>query len=148
MGIMTEIRQTEELGGPVIQPDTVLPSQFFAVVRQKGFVEGEKRLMAAVLADAVDVYQKMAFNTESRGRQLYVDAEEWLFGASTGRSFFSFENICDVLSLEPEYIRRGLVEWKRSRVATFRPKDAFRREPQAHRPADSRRAEPLKKAVG
>src|ERR1043165_390915 len=109
---MTEIRQTDELGGPVIQPDTVLPSQFFAVLREKGFVEGEKRLMAAVLADAVDVYQKMAFAAEARGQQLFKDAEEWIFGASIGRSFFSFENICDVLSLEPEYIRRGLLDWK------------------------------------
>ena len=145
---MTEIRQTEDLGGPVIQPDTVLPSQFFAVLREKGFVEGEKRLMAAVLADAVDVYQKMAFSSETRGQQLFKDAEEWLFGTSIGRSFFSFDNICDVLSLEPEYIRRGLVEWKGRRTGTIRPKDAFRREPQAHRPADVRRTAPLKKAVG
>ncbi len=144
---MTEIRQTDELGGPVIQPDTVLPSQFFSVLRQKGFVEGEKRLMAAVLADAVDVYQKMAFSAESRGRQLFLDAEEWLFGGGSTRWFFSFENICDVLSLEPEYIRRGLADWKSRRVATIRPKDAFRREPQASRPGDARR-EPLKKAVG
>ena len=144
---MTEIRQTDELGGPVIQPDTVLPSQFFSVLRQKGFVEGEKRLMAAVLADAVDVYQKMVFSNESRGRQLFLDAEEWLFGKGSTRWFFSFENICDVLSLEPEYIRNGLIDWKRRRVGTFRPKDAFRREAQASRPTDARR-EPLKKAVG
>ena len=147
MGDMTETRQPDELGGPVIQPDTVLPSQFFNGLRQRGFVEGEKRLMAAVLADAVDVYQKMAFNPESKGRQLFVDAEEWLFGGGSTRWFFSFENICDVLSLEPEYIRRGLVDWKHRRVATIRPNDAFRREGNAHRPADPRR-EPLKKAVG
>ena len=145
---MTEIRQTEDLGGPVIQPDTVLPSQFFAVLREKGFVEGEKRLMAAVMADAVDVYQKMAFSTEARGQQLFHDAEEWIFGEGGPRSFFSFENICDVLSLEPEYIRHGLLEWRRRRTATIRPKDAFRREPQAHRPADARRSQSLKKAVG
>ena len=144
---MTEIRQTDELGGPVIQPDTVLPSQFFSVLRQKGFVEGEKRLMAAVLADAVDVYQKMAFSGEVRGRQLFLDAEDWLFGGGSTRWFFSFENICDVLSLEPEYIRRGLIDWKDRRVGTIRPKDAFRREAQARRPTDARR-EPLKKAVG
>ena len=145
---MTEIRQTEEIGGPVIQPDTVLPSQFFGALREKGFVEGEKRLMAAVLADAVDVYQKMAFSGESKGRQLFLDAEEWLLGEGTSRAFFfSFENICDVLGLEPEYIRRGLADWKRRRIATIRPLDAFRREP-ARRPSMHRPSEPLKKAVG
>ena len=36
----------EESAGPVFQPDTVLPSQFFAVLREKAFVEAESLLMA------------------------------------------------------------------------------------------------------
>jgi hypothetical protein len=146
---MTQTRQTasEEIGA-VFQPDTVLPSQFFAALREKGYVEGEKRLMAAVLADAVDVYMKMAFSGDSRGRQLFIDAEAWLFGDDNRQGLYAFGNICDVLDLEPEYIRRGLLDWKRRRVATIRPSDAFRREPQARRGTSDLRDEPLKKAVG
>ena len=148
---MSEIQQepTEETGGPVFQPDTVLPSQFFAVLRQKGFIEGEKRLMAAVLADAVEVYMKQAFNTDARAHQLFLDAETWLFGCEPGPSFFSFTNICDMLGLEPEYIRRGLVEWRAKRVPTIRPSEAFRRGPrESGSAAACQDKRELKKAVG
>jgi len=145
---MSEIRQEplEEIAGPVIQPDTLLPSQFFTSLRQKVFVEGEKRLMAAVLADAVEVYMKQAFNTDPRAHQLFLDAEVWIFSDEPGPWFFSFNNISDMLGLEPEYIRRGLLEWRSKRVPTIRPSDAFRRAPSAARSGSPRQE--LKKAVG
>lgn len=145
---MTEIRRDpiEESAGPVFQPDTVLPAQFFGALREKGFVEGEKRLMAAVLADAVDCYMKQAFSEEPRGQQLFKDAEAWLLEEQTSRWFFSFINICDVLGLEPDYLRGGLAEWRQRRVPTIRVSEAFRRGPRSSRPAASRRE--LKKAVG
>ncbi|MGH7823304.1 MAG: hypothetical protein ACREQ9_26385 [Candidatus Binatia bacterium] len=142
---MTEIRQEpiEDGGGVVFQPDTLLPSQFFGALREKGFVEGEKRLMAAVLADAVECYMKYAFTSESRAHQLFLDAEAWIFENETGPWFFSFTNICDVLGLEPEYIHRGLLEWRRKRVPTFRPAEAFR-----HGPKPAGTMIERKKAVG
>lgn len=145
---MGEIRQEqpEETGGPVFQPDTLLPTQFFTSLRQRVFVEGEKRLMAAVLADAVEIYMKQAFKNDPRARQLFLDAEAWIFSDEPTQWLFSFNNISDVLGLEPEYIRRGLLEWRRERVPTFRATEAFRRAPRA-----SRSARPhleLKKAAG
>jgi len=145
---MIETRRdaSEETGGPVFQPDTVLPSQFFTTLREKAFVEGEKRLMSAVLADAVDTYMKQGHSLDPRARQLFLDAEAWLFQEQPGRWLFSFDNICDVLGLEPEYIRRGLVEWQRKRQPTIEPVRAFRHGPRASRPVGQRRD--LKKAVG
>src|SRR5882724_4545359 len=115
---MNESRQDAAMegAGPVFQPDTVLPSQFFGALREKGYVEGEKRLMAAILADAVECYMKQAFTTEGRGRQLFLDAETWIFTEDHGPWFFSYVNICDVLALEPDYIRQGLVRWRRNRT--------------------------------
>jgi hypothetical protein len=137
--------ETTETGGPVFQPDTVLPSQFFAALRGKSYVEGEKRLMAAVLADAVECYMKHAFAVESKAHQMFLDAEAWIFDGEPRRWLFSFTTICDVLGLEPEYIKRGIGDWRTRRTATIKPSEAFRRGP-SHRvkPADS---EPLKKAV-
>ncbi len=137
---MSEIRQEplEEIAVPVLQPDTLLPSQFFTSLRQKVFVEGEKRLMAAVLADAVEVYMKQAFNPDARAQQLFRDAEAWIFSDEPGPWFFSFNNISDMLGLEPEYIRRGLLEWRRKRVPTIRPSEAFRRGPRTERSAAPR----------
>ena len=136
----------EESAGPVFQPDTVLPSQFFAVLREKAFIEGEKRLMAAVLADAVDVYMKLASAPDSRGRNLFSDAEAWLLAVEPGPWFFSFHNICDMLNLEAEYIRRGLREWRSKRQPSIRASEAFRRGPLASRSGNRR--EELEKAAG
>lgn len=117
---MTRFRtdQAEEAGPAMFQPDTVLPDQYFAAIRQKGFVQGEKRLMAAVLTDAVECYMKQLAASDPRGRQLFADAETWLFGEAGGQGaqwVFSFENICSILGLEPEYVRRGLLAWRRRR---------------------------------
>ncbi len=145
---MTEIRRDpiDYSSGSVIQPDTVLPDQFFASLREKGFVEGEKRLMAAVLADAVDCYMKQAFSSDPRGQQLFRDAEAWLFPEEPSRWFFSFVNICDVLGLEPDYLQHGLREWRQRRVPTLQPLEAFQRRPRSSRPAAPQRE--LEKAVG
>jgi hypothetical protein len=100
----------ERLGG-LFQPDTLLPSQFFDRVRRRSEHDAERRLMIAVLEDAVDVYRKQAGATEQRGQQLFREAEEWI--EDDDRTWlFSFQNICDVLDLDAGYLRRGLHVWK------------------------------------
>ena len=145
---MSDIRQEpiEEGSGPVFQPDTLLPTQFFAKLRQKAFVEGEKRLMAAVLSDAVDSYMKLAFATEPRSRQVYLDSESWIFQNESGPWFFSFLNICDVLGLDPDYIRDGLLKWKDRKQPMLRAADAFRRAPRTARAGEERDRGEMKKA--
>jgi hypothetical protein len=95
----------------LLQPDTLLPSQYFAALRRKGAHEPERRLAIAVLQDAVDCFQKHLCSRDRKARQLYLDAEEWI--CSDDRSWpFSFENICDLLQINAEYLRRGLIAWK------------------------------------
>jgi len=66
--------------------------------------------MLAVLEDAVDCYQKHSHSTEARGQQLFAEAVEWV--ESDDRSWlFSFENICDTLEINADYVRRGLRTW-------------------------------------
>ena len=116
---MAEARETSAgEDAALFQPDTLLPTQFFSVLRQKGFVEGEKRLMAAVLADAVECYMKQSDAPDVRGQQMFGDAEAWIFGSTT-RWLFSYGNICDVLGLDPEYVRRGLRTWRSRRAQPF-----------------------------
>jgi hypothetical protein len=95
----------------LLQPDTLLPSQYFAALRRKGAHEPERRLAIAVLQDAVDCYQKHLRARDRKARQLFQDAEEWI--TSEDRAWpFSFENICDLLQINPEYLRCGLTTWK------------------------------------
>jgi hypothetical protein len=95
----------------LLQPDTLLPSQYFAALKRKGNQEPERRLAIAVLQDAVDCYQKHLRARDRKARQLFVDAEEWITSDDRGWPF-SFENVCDLLQINPEYLRRGLAVWK------------------------------------
>jgi hypothetical protein len=121
----------ERLAG-LFQPDTLLPSQFFDRVRRRTEHDGERRLMIAVLEDAVEVYRKQVGATETRGQQLFRDAEAWI--EDDDRSWlFSFQNICDVLGIDADYLRRGLHALKerarterRSRLVTLRAGDGER----------------------
>ena len=111
----------------LFQPDTLLPSQYFDRLRRRASVDGERRLMVAILEDAVDVYRKQAGARDRKRRQLFDDAEAWI--ESSERSWiFSYENICDMLGIDAEYLRKGLRVWKhkaggdRGRVLAF-PED-------------------------
>ena len=76
--------------------------------------------MLAVLEDAIDCYQKFAHARDPRGAQMFEEAREWV--SSPDRSWlFSFENICDTLEINADYVRRGLREW-RERNENRRPK--------------------------
>jgi hypothetical protein len=100
----------ERLAG-LFQPDTLLPSQYFDRIRRRARYDGERRLMIAILEDAIDVYRKQAGARDARGQQLFREAEEWV--EDRDRSWlFSFENICDVLDLDAECLRGGLHAWK------------------------------------
>ena len=100
----------ERLAG-LVQPDTLLPSQFFDRARRRRECDGERRLMIAVLEDAVDVYRKQADARDARGQHLFREAEAWI--EEPDRTWlFSFENICDLLDLDADYLRRGLHAWK------------------------------------
>lgn len=98
----------------LFEPDTLLPAQYFAAFAREGGLVRERRLMLAVLQDAVECYQKYALARDPRGRLLFEDACDWI--ESGEREWpFSYENICEVLGLHPEYIRRGLSKWRQQK---------------------------------
>jgi len=104
-------QRTAEGGVSLFQPDFLLPLQFFAGMREKAKANGERRLMFAILEDAIDCFQKYFEAKDGRGRQLGADAEEWLL--SDDRSWlFSFVNVCETLGIHPDFLRQGLFDWK------------------------------------
>lgn len=108
----------------LFEPDALLPAQFYAAFRGGVHVKGEKRLMLAVLQDALDCYQKYAFSKDGPGRQLFCDAESWIL-CEDRDWYFSFENICETLEINPEYLRRGVQRWRANAPAGgCRTKDA------------------------
>ncbi len=101
----------------LFEPDALLPSQFYAAFRVGSAIAGEKRLMLAVLEDAVDCYRKHATSREGQGLQLFRDVEVWITSRDR-RWYYSYENICDTLEIDADYLREGL---SRSRGVADQP---------------------------
>jgi hypothetical protein len=95
--------------------DAVLPSQLYGSAANAGLVP-EKRLMLAVLEEAVFTFQRDALTTR-RGRCDEIHEVEAWFAADDPEWPFSFVNICAALEIEPTFLRHGLADWLRRRAA-------------------------------
>ncbi|MDZ7379247.1 MAG: hypothetical protein ONB06_07855 [candidate division KSB1 bacterium] len=109
----------------LFQPDCLLAAQYFETCRSKNHLEPEKKLMLAVLEDAITCFRKYSFTRNGKGRGLFREAERWICDENDD-SPFSFEMICDVLGLSPSYVRRGLMEWKEKRMADRKKVKVYR----------------------
>jgi len=106
----------EERVTSLFQPDTLLPDQYLDTFRRKLHLEPEKKLMLAILEDAIACYQKYLFARDSKGKALFQEAEEWVEEVN-GAGVFAFDSVCETLGLNPDYLRRGLIEWKTAALA-------------------------------
>jgi len=82
---------------------------------KKDIREGEEKLMLAVLASAIQHFQKYVISKNEGGKRLFQEAEEWFLERDSD-GLFSFEYICETLRLDPDYIRQGLMSWKEARL--------------------------------
>jgi hypothetical protein len=121
----------------LFQPDTVLATQFFATLRRQGpSKRGEWQLVVAVLEDAINCFQKCALATDNQSRRLFQEAYDWVMASQDNCApfdddvpIFTFEYICEVLGLDPDYIRGGLLHWRESQVAKARAQVQALHEP-------------------
>jgi hypothetical protein len=89
----------------------VLPCQYFDLSGGHRLT-GEQRLMLALLADAINVYQQGVLSRNTRKRLLFVDAERWITGGAKCHHAFSFDTVCDALGINPSMLRRRMLTWK------------------------------------
>ena len=114
-GKMQEKETLDERLPGLFEPDTLLPIQYFEAMRKKHLLEGEKRLILSVLEDAVECFMKCIDSPTSKGQRLFRDADEWI-NLEDKHWVFSFDNVCEMLDINPEYMRRGLRQWKERRI--------------------------------
>ncbi|MFT4570208.1 MAG: hypothetical protein ACI8TX_002303 [Hyphomicrobiaceae bacterium] len=107
----SETRLQPDERAEVVQPDVLLPRQYFDALKRKKYPTGEHRLLVAILRDAIECFQKYLHSTDNKRRQLYLDAETWI-DAAEDQGQFSFNHICDLLGMTPDYIREGLLAWR------------------------------------
>lgn len=101
----------QDRSGGLFEPDVLLPNQFSSYFRKEVGFDRERRLMLAVLEDAIDCFQKYAHTDDARGKQLFDESWDWIMSDDT-RWLFSFENICQIVDMNPSYIRQGLQRWR------------------------------------
>jgi hypothetical protein len=111
-----------------LKPDVILPSQFFERIKSKPSVQPEKRLMLAVMEDAIVTFQKCLPGTTRRQRRLLKEVEDWFASAEAGWPF-SFQNICAALDLNADYLRLGLGRWKARQLAQRQGSTAISHSP-------------------
>lgn len=102
--------QADERLLDVFDPDIILPTQHFAAIQRKKFPSGEHRLLVALIQDAIECFQKHMHARDAKRRQLFLDAQGWI-GSEDDRGVFSFNNVCMLLGMNPDYIRQGLANW-------------------------------------
>ena len=65
----------EELAS-LFQPDILLPAEHLETRRRKSYLEPEKKLMLAVLEDAVACFQRYLLARNGKGKRRFREAEE------------------------------------------------------------------------
>ncbi|MBI3301982.1 MAG: hypothetical protein HYZ72_07895 [Deltaproteobacteria bacterium] len=113
---MAYTRAAEEHSSSMLEADVIVPSQFFDRIKAERSSQPEKRLMLAVMEDAITTFQKSVYGATRRQRRLLKETEEWIGSADTSWPF-SFENICAALDIEADYLRAGLKRWKGTLLA-------------------------------
>ena len=100
----------------LFQPDTLLSAQYFAHFRRNALLAPEKRLMLAILEEAIKCFQENLLTQTGRSNRLFEEAKHWVI--ETDKDWiFSFESICETLGINPAYLRQGLLRWKEKQLA-------------------------------
>ena len=89
------------------EPLTLLPSQFLDSQQKIDRAECERRLMGAVLEDAIMCWKDHCLSRDPRGRRIFDEANDWIMSRDT-TWLFSFEIICETLGMNSEKIRNTL----------------------------------------
>lgn len=88
--------------------NTSVSEQFFDTMRGHHRTP-ERDLLIAILEDAIYNYRKYRRARDPEGKRNFREAKEWIMVRSDDW-IFSFNSICELLGLDPDYIRRGLRE--------------------------------------
>ena len=103
MAIEANRRPADALSS-LMQLDILLPSQHFGPRHQQ---VPERRLMVAVLHDALDCLERYRSATSKEGHRLFHEAQHWFLAREAGWPY-SFECICAALDLDSNAVRQCL----------------------------------------
>jgi len=88
----------------LFEPDIMLPEQLSTGGKTH---TRETGLILAILEEATNTYKKHRSSRSPEGSRLFREAAEW-FASDSKEWPFSFESICDVLDIDPDWFREEL----------------------------------------
>ena len=118
MGTSSLSWQIEKLADPEeLASEHLVPSQFTELLQRSSERTPELKLMGAVLEDAIRCFCQCAGSPGVRSQRMFRETAEW-FESHDVSWPFAFENICEALALEPDWIRGLLTRWRNARKST------------------------------
>lgn len=106
--------------------DSTLYDQYLNTFRRSEYFEPEKALLRAILEDAIHCYRKYESTQSRAGRERFREVETWIMGSGNDW-IFSFANVCQLLGLDPAYVRQRLRGQKADRTPQAKPRQRSRR---------------------
>ena len=103
-------------------PGILTPAQFYERAhRDNPETQAIKRLMFAVLADAVRCFQTYASAQSRAGLRMFGEVEWWILDRNS-EGPFTFRAICETLGIEPDRLRDGLHKWRVQQLRGMNPR--------------------------
>jgi hypothetical protein len=117
---MAEVEETAL--AQITGPDVLTPGQYYDGSRRDDpETHAIKRLMFAVLADAVRCFQTCTGARSRAARRILIETETWISDRDA-EGPFTFEGICEMLGMEPGRLREGLREWRVQQARGMNPR--------------------------
>jgi hypothetical protein len=98
-----------------LDSETLLPVQYNDLMRRSSQVDGERKLIFAVLCVAIHDYLSNARAKRGEGRARFAEVDHWINDRTFRCGLLSYEGVCEHLGVDAERLRRGL-KWLRGRL--------------------------------
>lgn len=96
---------------PIQLKEARISEEYVEQLRSRGVLQAEKKLMLAVLNEALNTYLKYLAARDHTGKKRFQEVEQWVLEEESEWPF-SFENISESLGLNPSHFRHRLMQLK------------------------------------
>jgi hypothetical protein len=104
---------------PIRLSEARMDPAYVEQLHRRHYDEGAKKLMLAVLQEALNNFVQFLDTKDSEGQAQFKEVESWFWADDTDW-LLSFRNIAEHLGLNPNYFRSGLLRLKTNKIANRR----------------------------